>query len=78
MKYTIKDMQDLKERACTVFIYTHDNKYYKGVVKSALGAHIYLYLPHNKITVFIDKYTILKIADCETDIKIPDGRYWQD
>ena len=78
MFYKTTDMQALKERACTIFTYTHDNKYFKGIVKNTLGAHIDLYLSHNKITVFVDKYTILKIADQETDIRLPDGRYWQD
>jgi len=76
MLYPITDLPELKQRGDTVFIYTHDNNYYKGAIKNTQGGCIELYLYHNKIVKYIEKYTILKIADSENDIRIPDGRYW--
>ena len=77
MLFPLSDLPLLKERGCTVFIYTYDNKYLKGIIKSTTGGSVEVYLPYNKITVYIEKYTIEKLADSEKDIQIPKGWFWQ-
>jgi hypothetical protein len=77
MLYPLVDLPLLKQRACPVFIFTYDNKYLNGIIKSTIGGSIELYLPYNKITMYVEKYTITKIADKETDIRLPNGWYWQ-
>lgn len=77
MFYKVDGLPSLKQRGEMVWIYTHDSKYYNGIIKSTIGGCIDLYLPYNKLLMYIDKYTILQISDCETDIKLPRGLYWQ-
>ena len=77
MLFPLSDLPILRERGCPVFIFTYDNKYLNGIIIRTTGGSIELYLPYNKITEYVEKYTITKLADNESDIKLPNGWYWQ-
>ena len=77
MLFPLSDLPLLKQRACPVFIYTHDNRYINGIIKSTIGGSVEVYLPYNKITEYVEKYTIMKLSDSENDIRIPNGLFWQ-